>query len=172
MKQLTVCIDDGLQGEVVYRAEISHTEEDYKELKSDLEFVREENKKLKEDMKTLESAIEDLVRENRRLKEQRIFSSAEYDLITLTSTTPQWELRPRDENWFYKEAKTNLFYYVHTDPKDPAEFGKIDVLFRSDVDNKQNINVFRGNDLTGGYTSLPKSNKPDLKFQFKPKFPA
>ena len=77
MKQLTVCIDDGLQGEVVYRAEISHTEEDYKELKSDLEFVREENKKLKEDMKTLESAIEDLVRENRRLKEQRIFSSAE-----------------------------------------------------------------------------------------------
>ena len=48
MKQLTVCIDDGLQWEVVYRAEISHTEEDYQELKSDLEFVREENKKLKE----------------------------------------------------------------------------------------------------------------------------
>lgn len=47
MKQLTVCIDDGLQWEVVYRAEISHTEEDYQELKSDLEFVREENKKLK-----------------------------------------------------------------------------------------------------------------------------
>ena len=47
MKQLTVCIDDGLQWEVVYRAEISHTEEDYQELKSDLEFVREENKNLK-----------------------------------------------------------------------------------------------------------------------------
>ena len=51
MKQLTVCIDDGLQWEVVYRAEISHTEEDYQELKSDLEFVREENKKLKETIK-------------------------------------------------------------------------------------------------------------------------
>lgn len=76
------------------------------------------------------------------------------------------------ESILFKEAKTNLFYYVHTDPKDPAEFGKIDILFRSDVDNKQNITVFKGNDLTGGYTSLPKSNKPDLKFQFKPKFPS
>ena len=79
MKQLTVCIDDGLQWEVVYRAEISHTEEDYQELKSDLEFVREENKKLKEEVE--------------QLKNQRIFNSTEYDLITLTSTTPQWELR-------------------------------------------------------------------------------
>lgn len=58
MKQLTVCIDDGLQWEVVYRAEISHTEEDYQELKSDLEFVREENKKLNEKVRFLEECLD------------------------------------------------------------------------------------------------------------------
>ena len=41
--------------------------------------LREENKKLKDEVE--------------QLKNQRIFNSTEYDLITLTSTTPQWELR-------------------------------------------------------------------------------
>ena len=41
--------------------------------------LEEENKKLKEEVE--------------QLKNQRIFNSTEYDLITLTSTTPQWELR-------------------------------------------------------------------------------
>jgi len=41
--------------------------------------LEKENKKLKEELE--------------QLKKQRIFNSAEYDLITLTSTTPQWELR-------------------------------------------------------------------------------
>lgn len=75
MKQLTVCIDDGLQWEVVYRAEISHTEEDYQELKSDLEFVREENKKLnikvaslEWEIKWLNSVIEKLKEENQTLE--------------------------------------------------------------------------------------------------------
>jgi predicted nuclease with TOPRIM domain len=77
MKQLTVCIDDGLQWEVVYRAEISHTEEDYQELKSDLEFVREENKKLRDYADNLDSEndnqaieIEELKKENKKLKEK------------------------------------------------------------------------------------------------------
>lgn len=84
MKQLTVCIDDGLQWEVVYRAEISHTEEDYQELKSDLEFVREENKKLKSDVDVYKSqrwaykekylsllrANTELEEENRKLREE------------------------------------------------------------------------------------------------------
>ena len=75
MKQLTLCIDDGLQWEVVYRAEISHTEEDYQELKSDLEFVREENKKLnikvaslEWEIKWLNSVIEKLKEENQTLE--------------------------------------------------------------------------------------------------------
>lgn len=36
-----------------------------------------------------------LAKENDELKNKRIFSSAEYDLITLTSTTPQYELRKK-----------------------------------------------------------------------------
>ncbi len=31
--------------------------------------------------------------ENKQLKNKRVFSSEEYDLIILASTTPQWELR-------------------------------------------------------------------------------
>ena len=80
MKQLTVCIDDGLQWEVVYRAEISHTEEDYQELKSDLEFVREENKKLKSDLAETQKIGESwrqeckqLRKENKRLREIQIY---------------------------------------------------------------------------------------------------
>lgn len=45
-----------------------------------------ENGKLEEKNKKLKEEVE-------QLKNQRIFNSAEYDLITLTSTTPQWELR-------------------------------------------------------------------------------
>lgn len=33
--------------------------------------------------------------ENKQLKNKRVFSSEEYDLITLASTTPQWELRKK-----------------------------------------------------------------------------
>ena len=47
---------------------------------------KEEYKKLKKENKKLKENIE-------QLKNQRIFNSTEYDLITLTSTTPQWELR-------------------------------------------------------------------------------
>ena len=70
MKQLTVCIDDGLQWEVVYRAEISHTEEDYQELKSDLEFVREENKNLKLIQETNEKQIQNDIKERDELREE------------------------------------------------------------------------------------------------------
>lgn len=59
MKELTVAISDGYVWKVVYRAEISHTEEDYEELKSDLEFVRKENKKLNEENEKLKETIKD-----------------------------------------------------------------------------------------------------------------
>lgn len=44
-------------------------------------LYREDNKKLRE--------------ENEQLRNKRVFSSEEYDLIILTSTTPQWELRKK-----------------------------------------------------------------------------
>ena len=71
MKQLTVCIDDGLQWEVVYRAEISHTEEDYQELKSDLEFVREENRKLRLHIEAKDRAYMSLLKDYENLKENK-----------------------------------------------------------------------------------------------------
>ena len=96
LSEITMVADDEKQS----IEHILELEEENKKLKEEKDFFyksakqfREENEKLKEDRKTLESAIWDLVRENRRLKEQRIFNSTEYDLITLTSTTPQWELR-------------------------------------------------------------------------------
>ena len=52
--------------------------QDY-EVVDEMKILKEENKKLREEVE--------------QLKNQRIFNSTEYDLITLTSTTPQWELR-------------------------------------------------------------------------------
>ena len=90
----------------------------YKELKKENEAIKEEkdmlvkqntllqesNEKLRKyydwDKEELMESCYWLARENHelkkeidKLKDKRIFSSAEYDLITLTSTTPQWELR-------------------------------------------------------------------------------
>ena len=51
-----------------------------------LDYIVERNYELEEENKKLREEVE-------QLKNQRIFNSTEYDLITLTSTTPQWELR-------------------------------------------------------------------------------
>ena len=62
------------------------TQEKLDRLEINYDYLKEENEKLREENKKLKDEVE-------QLKNKRIFSSAEYDLITLTSTTPQWELR-------------------------------------------------------------------------------
>ena len=74
---------------------IVELEEENKKLKSDLAFERTMLDNVKAEYKSQVNIIERLEEENKNLKEKRIFSSDEYDLITLTSTTPQWELRKK-----------------------------------------------------------------------------
>lgn len=101
MKQLTVCIDDGLQWEVVYRAEISHTEEDYQELKSDLEFVREENKKLNIKVASLEWEIKWLNSVIDKLKEENQYRESVADVL------PEWEGHIAEETISDLQARIN-----------------------------------------------------------------
>lgn len=61
-------------------------EEENKVIKEEKEMLIRQNTLLQESNKKLREEVE-------QLKNQRIFNSTEYDLITLTSTTPQWELR-------------------------------------------------------------------------------
>lgn len=68
-------------------------EEENKKLNEKIELLDNENMCLNAEIKDREEENKKLKEEVEQLKNQRIFNSTEYDLITLTSTTPQWELR-------------------------------------------------------------------------------
>lgn len=106
-----------------YKEALKISMERYKELEEENKKLKAEKDKLYIDYENLSNCNIDLIQENEKLKEeneiiiknadaiahrnvelmkqvkelenQRIFSSAEYDLITLTSTTPQYELRKK-----------------------------------------------------------------------------
>ena len=69
-----------------YKARVGYYWKYMNEIMEEVAPHTEAYKKLEEENKRLREELE-------QLKNQRIFNSTEYDLITLTSTTPQWELR-------------------------------------------------------------------------------
>ena len=72
---------------------IKYLEKSIRELRTEKEEIRREKGEYRHKILKLEEENKKLKDEVEQLKNQRIFNSTEYDLITLTSTTPQWELR-------------------------------------------------------------------------------
>ena len=85
-------IDRELTGKLAIESN-AKLQDKVEELEEEIEVWKNANKKLRMHDARMEYENKELKEEVEQLKNQRIFNSTEYDLITLTSTTPQWELR-------------------------------------------------------------------------------